>query len=271
MKPLIVTADDYGMSAVIDEGILALIQAGRVSATSCMTLSPRWSQAARRLDTAVQASAHLGVHLDLTEFAQPRQPLRSVIVKAYLHRLDGEALKATVADQLDRFEQALGRAPDYVDGHQHVHQLPQVREALVAELVRRYPAGQRPWVRISDAAQGQGWKGGLIAALGSAALRQQARTAGLQTTDSLLGVYGFDGDATQFLQRVQGWLPHARGVTALMCHPAAQWDRSEVIGAARHAEFEALSSQAFAVLLHEQGWRIERGPAGWGAEQERTA
>jgi predicted glycoside hydrolase/deacetylase ChbG (UPF0249 family) len=40
-------------------------------------------------------------------------------------------IAAEIARQLDAFEDALGRAPDFVDGHQHVHVLPGVRGAVL--------------------------------------------------------------------------------------------------------------------------------------------
>lgn len=269
MKSLIVTADDYAMSEAIDAGIVDLIAQGRVSATSCMTLSPRWPQAAALLTTAVRQCAHLGLHLDLTEFAAPRWPLGRLILTAYAGGLDKAALRQTLSDQLDRFESALGQAPHYVDGHQHVHQLPQVRRVLVDVLMQRYAPGRRPWLRISDAGVAQGWKGVMIARLGSGALRRLARRHGLLTTDRLLGVYDFQGDADQYLQRLRRWLPHVAGPaqghepggTALMCHPAAHLDPADPLGAARHAEYLALRSEGFAALLAKAHLRVVPGPA----------
>ena len=271
MKPLIVTADDYALSEAVDDGILDLVVQGRLSAASCMTCSPRWPAAAARLTSEVQARIRLGLHLDLTAFVPGAQALKEVIVSAYLRQLDGAHLQQVVADQLDRFEQALGRAPDYVDGHQHVHQLPQVREALLAELRRRYPTAPRPWLRISDASAGQGWKGWLIAALGSRALRGQARSVGFLTTGRLLGVYGFDGDAAAYLQRLAGWLPLARADDALMCHPAARLDAGEEIGGARFQEYQVLGGEAFAGLLSQHHRVVVQGRAWPEVDKEWAA
>lgn len=261
MNPLIVTADDYALSAAIDEGILALVHAGRVSATSCLVLSPRWPEAARQLTPELQKRCQVGLHLDLTQFAARPEPVGRLILKACARGLSKAALRESIRVQLDRFEAALGHAPHYVDGHQHVHQLPQVRGCLVEVLAQRYPAGgARPWLRISDARVAQGWKGRLIAALGSASLRRLARQQGFVTTDRLLGVYDFDGDAERFLARLGQWLPHVRGVTALMCHPAARLDESDPLGAARWAEYQALKGADFAALLQRQQLGIVSSP-----------
>ena len=45
---------------------------------------------------------------------------------------------AEIAAQWQRFVTVMGRAPDFIDGHQHVHILPQVRHALI-----EYLAAQR--------------------------------------------------------------------------------------------------------------------------------
>lgn len=267
MKSLIVTADDYAMSAAIDDGIVDLMRAGRLSGTACMSFSPRWPEAARRFTPDLQARCALGLHLDLTEFAAPPGPgraqlfdrpfaLRTVILHAYTRRLDQARLCATVAAQLDRFELALGRAPDYVDGHQHVHQLPQVRQALVAELERRYPPGQRPWLRVSDARRAQGFKGHVISTLGSAGLRQLARRHGVACTDRLLGVYDFEGGQAAFERHLIAWLPQAAQASALMCHPASRLDPQEALGAARLAEYTVLQGPAFANRLAQAGLHV---------------
>ncbi|MFX7329301.1 ChbG/HpnK family deacetylase, partial [Acinetobacter baumannii] len=82
------------------------------------------------------------------------------------HRLDASALRDEIATQCALFEDATGRAPDYVDGHQHVHQLPQIREALVEVLVARY-TGRLPRLRIRGARIGDGDKPLFIAARGA--------------------------------------------------------------------------------------------------------
>ncbi len=42
--PLVVCADDYGMSESVSRAIVALANQGRLSATSAMVLSPLWAE-----------------------------------------------------------------------------------------------------------------------------------------------------------------------------------------------------------------------------------
>jgi len=43
MKHLILNADDFAFNAAVSRGIVTLAQKGRLTATSAMTLSPRWA------------------------------------------------------------------------------------------------------------------------------------------------------------------------------------------------------------------------------------
>ena len=147
-------ADDYAISDSVSNGILELVAAGRLSASGAMTTWPQWPALAARL-VAEKARVAIGLHLNLTAGA----PLGAMPKLAPGGLLPGKApflfgrakgaadeIAAEIARQLDRFEDAAGMAPDFVDGHHHVHIFQPVRRLLIAELARRY-AGQPPLVR----------------------------------------------------------------------------------------------------------------------------
>ena len=258
---LIISADDYGMSDAIDAGILDLIARGRVSATACLVNSPRWPEAAQSLRIVPASEVAVGLHLDLTEFGDGARPLKEVIVASLLHRLDGADLRQRIEAQLLRFEDAFGRAPDYVDGHQHVHQLPQVRTALLDVLAAR---GLKPWLRISAPPwrpwRGDGLKRAVIRFLGARALARAARKRGLATTDRLLGVYAFDADDARYLNLLGRWLHQLGTCSALMCHPAERVDNADALGHARHTEYCVLAGAAFGHLLATGRIRLATHP-----------
>ncbi|HKB55104.1 MAG TPA: ChbG/HpnK family deacetylase, partial [Ramlibacter sp.] len=148
MRRLAICADDYGLSAGVDDAIAELIAAGRLSALSCLVDGPRFAAGAARLDD-LGTRADVGLHLNFTEsFGEraPRFPLSGLIARAYARLLDAGAIRTEIRRQLDAFEDGCGFAPHHVDGHQHVQQLPMIRDALLEELERRSPA-QRPWLR----------------------------------------------------------------------------------------------------------------------------
>jgi predicted glycoside hydrolase/deacetylase ChbG (UPF0249 family) len=160
-------------------------------------------------------------------------------------------IAAELARQLDAFEDALGRAPDFVDGHQHVHALPGVRRAVLDLLAQRYPAGT---VYVRDPADrlaailSRGVAvakaltiAGLAAGFRSAALRRQ-----LRLNRGFSGVAPFDpqrdfaSDLTRFILRP--------GTAHLvMCHPGfvdGELESLDPVVASRPIEHAAIAAFA---------------------------
>ncbi|MEQ1580168.1 MAG: ChbG/HpnK family deacetylase [Steroidobacteraceae bacterium] len=257
MTPLILSADDFGMDAGIDAAVIDLALRGRLTATSCLTLSPRWQEAARSLTPDVRDRIDVGLHLDFTEF-DAAMSWSTLVIASCARGLRAEDVSRRIAVQLDAFEAATGAQPDYVDGHRHVHQLPQIRTALLNELTRRY-GRSRPWIRLSRPAPGSGFKGSVIDALGGRELQGEAEQAGFRCTARLLGVYGFDLSASDYAHEVTSWLGQARRFDALMVHVARDAPATDPIGKARVAEYAAFCDDAFAAALSEAGVQLARG------------
>lgn len=267
MTPLIIAADDYAQSAAIDQGILALVARSRLTAFSCLVLSPRWPAAARQITPEVRSKADIGLHLDFTQYAQNAPAaLPWLIVKSTLRSLSHKAVRAAIMTQCNRFEDALGTMPDYVDGHQHVHQLPQIREALIDVLTQRYQH-RLPWLRIARPPAASGFKAAIIGALGSSALAQLARQNGIRHTSALLGVYDFKGNTSEYGVRLAGWLEQAsrsKPCCALMCHPAMEIgvsadDLQDPIHAARLNEYRIFANDRFPSLMATYAVEPARG------------
>lgn len=247
MKSVIICADDFAQSPAIDQAIIQLIQKHRLSATSCMVLSPRWSEAAQMLSDDIRQKADIGLHLDFTHFGKAYTH-SALIVRSLLRSLPAKAIKQCIHEQLDYFEKALGTAPDYVDGHQHVHQLPQVREALLEVLTARYPQ-QLPWLRIAQPPANAGLKAKIIKCLGATALEKSAKRMGFRCSGELLGVYDFTGSSKDYRNLLNIWLScleNTQSTPVLMCHPAiwqAESALTDSIYAARLNEFSVLNSE----------------------------
>jgi predicted glycoside hydrolase/deacetylase ChbG (UPF0249 family) len=242
--PLLVCADDFGYSADVDAGIARLVEAGRVTAASCLTASSRWQDAAR-LARTLRPLADVGLHLDLTEFERLGS-LPGVLLAGRAGLLDRKRVRAAIRSQLDAFEDGIGAPPDYVDGHQHVHQLPVVAAAVLEELGTRYLTRQ-PWVRVSWAPE-KALKSRVITGLGAAALARACERRGLRHTRRLLGVYDFRASPS-YAQRLATWLGAARGGDALMVHPAQRASPADPLGQARVREFTALLAPETAALF----------------------
>jgi chitin disaccharide deacetylase len=125
---LIVNADDFGLSPGVNAGIIEAHEHGIVTSASLMVRWPAAEQA------AAYARRHLslgvGLHLDLGEWHFDEGEWRPVYEVVPLQ--DSRAIAREVASQLDAFRALVGREPDHIDSHQHVHRREPVRSAATA-------------------------------------------------------------------------------------------------------------------------------------------
>ena len=261
MKRLTLCADDFAFSPDDSRVIADLLRAGKLNATGCMTVRPNWP-ADSALLADLPRTAEIGLHLVLTE----EEPLtacgfaaggRLPAIRA-LHRLvraDRVAMgdvAAEVEAQFDRFEQATGRPPAFVDGHQHAHALPGIREVVLAVTARRAPGA---WLRSCEDARlallTRPFRGKAIAsAVHSRGLAAAAARVGLATNRGFAGHYGFAGDYAALLPR---FLARPGGRHLVMCHPGAGTRPGDAIAAARPVEAAALAAAPVAELAAAHG------------------
>lgn len=260
-------ADDFGLHEGINAAVLALAQQRHLGAVACMVDGPCWVEGAAPLRALPAQWLDVGLHLDLTEvrFSHHQQhpprkyPRRRLIATSYLRRLNADELAAEITRQLDQFERHMQRPPAFVSGHRHVHQLPQVRDALLHVLLQRYPSYPRPWLRHTQPAlQGRhALRAGLrnaikaqaIAWLGAQALAQAAAAHGLAMNRALAGVYGFDASARVYQRLFAIWLQHCQHGDVLVCHPSNSVVPSDAIAHARCIEYQVLAADNFEQLL----------------------
>jgi predicted glycoside hydrolase/deacetylase ChbG (UPF0249 family) len=263
MQKLILNADDYAMDRSVDAAIAALARRGVVTATSVMVLSPRLAEAASELR---ELPIDKGLHLDFTStFCPMPEPLGRFIIRTHAGLPGREELRRTIDNQLDLFEEAFHHPPDFVDGHQHVHHLPMVRDALLGALSERYGDGlRRMGLRLCLTRRWRGLKAAIVAATGAAGLERLAKSYGSATNTDFAGVYDFaDGAALPLLWR--SWLLGLKGdLPLIMCHVAANGtaaNADDPIRNARIAEYSWLSSEAFVELCRECSALPVRWPA----------
>src|SRR2546430_16390818 len=67
-------------------------------------------------------------------------PFANLLRAGLLRRLDPEMIEDEVLAQLAAFKELFGRAPDFVDGHQHAQLLPQVRDAFLRAVKEAAPS-----------------------------------------------------------------------------------------------------------------------------------
>lgn len=272
--PFVLGADDYGMSPGVSAGIRELLALGRLSATSCLVVSPHFSRDAPALKDLAH-DADIGLHLALTQFS-PLGPMPRLapggrlpdagrlILLALCGSLNAGEIGREIDCQIDAFERALGRAPDYVDGHHHVQQLPVVREALLARYAARLPRGTalRVCTEPFGAILGRGIappRAAVVSLLGRG-LRRLAAAQGIPANRRFSGVRGFTETAPyrDLFRRFIAGSP--RGL-AVMCHPghpdAALAALDHVTGP-RQGEYDYLAGEEFPRDLAAAGLRLGR-------------
>jgi len=268
-------ADDFGLSPAVSRGILTALEAGRLTATSVMTTRPSWPQAAKDL-RAFENNADIGLHLNLTLGApltpMPRlapagtlPPVRSIISAAGRGILPETEIRAEIAAQIDRFSEHFGRAPDFVDGHQHVHILPAIRPWLFDALERRGLKG-KIWLRDSGdrlsalLTRGIQVKKALALSWLSRGFSRAAEVRGFKTNQGFAGFSSFHTTSIYALDFARYLVaPGPRHL--VMCHPG--FVDEELMGldpvtSSRPKELEFLMSACFEACLDQRGASLTR-------------
>jgi predicted glycoside hydrolase/deacetylase ChbG (UPF0249 family) len=262
--PIVFCADDFGLEAGVDQAIVALAGQGRISATGCLVQAPHFEQSARALKGL---PIDLGLHLNLTEpLGQTGLclSLGQLLWRTYSGLISKQAVAEQIDTQLDLFEQHVGQAPDFIDGHLHVHQFPVVRDLLLQAVRRRY-SNNLPWIRDTRAAPMsaqlpvmQRLKAKLIGALGAASLIRLAQQLGMHSNRGFAGAYDFDRPHPAYETMLSAWLEQAASHMLFMVHPATQASSALAFGVDRIEEYRVLSSDAFAAQLQQRGLQITR-------------
>jgi predicted glycoside hydrolase/deacetylase ChbG (UPF0249 family) len=270
-------ADDYGISRGVNKAIRDLIMHGRLNATSVMVLAPSFDRGDARSLQMLNAGtkrAAIGLHLTLTgpfapvseSFTPTRGgaflPMKAMQIAAVTRRLDGNALKLEIAAQIHAFAGAFGHLPDYIDGHQHIHLFPQVREALLEIMPQATPdAWARQCGRPRVPRRRPDYKA-LILDILSVRFRDKARRAGIATNPAFAGSYTFSRRAVfaDIFPRFLAGLPDGG---LIMCHPGfvdAELKRLDPLTHLREREYEYFMSDEFPALLKAHNVALGRPP-----------
>ncbi|AUC92951.1 hypothetical protein CWS35_00240 [Bradyrhizobium sp. SK17] len=259
-------ADDYGLSDGVNRAIRDLIERGRLNATSVMTVTPaigRDPAAALTASVAKSPRCAIGLHVTLTAPFRPLTmhfrpldgdmflPFPRLLRAGLMHRLDAELVHAEVLAQLATFHDLFGRAPDFVDGHQHAQLFPQVRDGFLRAVKERAPdAWVRQCGRDGPLARITGPKTLVLSVL-STQFRAKASRAGLRFNPAFAGAYDFTR-TSDFAALMQGFVEGLPEDGLVMCHPGfvdETLKSLDPLTTQREIEHAYLASDDFAALL----------------------
>ncbi len=275
MRRLIVNADDFGLHAAVNRGILAAHTEGIVSSTSLMAGGAAFDDAVRIARHCPQLG--VGVHLTLVG-ARPVLPVAEVsslldeagdfygsyplFIKRFLRgKIRLAEVERELAAQIDRVRMA-GIQPSHLDSHQHLHVLPGIG-GLVLDLARRFsirairiPAEPVAFIGATPATVGRLVGRGGLTMLANL-FRQHAAAAGIRTSDNFFGMLAGGQLTEPAILAILRRLPP--GDSELMTHPgfadesladAFRWDYQW------DAERQALTAPAVRALLAERQIRL---------------
>ncbi|NXA03497.1 YDJC deacetylase, partial [Sapayoa aenigma] len=147
---LIITGDDFGYCPRRNQGIVDCFLAGAISNVSLLV---NGSAAADAAKLARRYNIPIGLHANLSEgspvcellktnssllnqdgFFHGKMGFRTALSKGLLNMSE---VKRELKAQVELFHELTGHLPPHMDGHQHVHVLPEVRHVF-AEVLEEY-------------------------------------------------------------------------------------------------------------------------------------
>ena len=274
MKSIILCADDYGQNTAISQAIIALLREKKLSATSCMTTMPLWLEQAKWL-FPFKNQIDIGVHFNLTHgrplssafrmaYGDAFRSLAHLLVKSYLRQLDAPAILAELQAQLDQFVAGMGCLPDFIDGHQHIHQFPVIRD-LIVEVYQARLRQNNSYIRsvydthawVSFTQKGYG-KRLLIQLCGARAFKRRLVQQNIPHNSTFSGIYSFS-QVLKYAELFPKFLKHSQQGGLIMCHPGLEGsEQDDAIAFFRPLEYRYFQSKSFLDACQQQQVVISR-------------
>jgi chitin disaccharide deacetylase len=274
VRRLIVNADDFGLTAGVNRGIVETHTLGLVTSSTLMASGPAFENAVALAKQTPSLS--VGCHVLLVD-GSPILPIEQVsslasadsgapkfrdsIVKfaclAMARKLDEDEIEAEIMAQIRKLQSA-GIQVSHLDSHKHTHMFPVVfRPMLRAAKKCGVPAVRNPFEPLVFASASE-WKRrfqlGILGPFG-ASFRKALNDAGLMTPGGCIGIIASGGLNLRTFRALIENLPE--GTWEFVSHPG--YNDAELAGVktrlreSREKELEILTSPEAKELVHRQG------------------
>ena len=150
-------------------------------------------------------------------------------------------------------------SPDFIDGHEHIHQLPTIREALIAiykqkkltGFCRNTSNGWRDFFCYANFPKRQA-----ISLCGGLVFNRLLKKQSILANSSFAGIYNF-AKARNYRYYFQTFLQQSTTGGLIMCHPGQQSnDYHDPLHRYRHHELNYLLSNGFLTDLTDAQCRL---------------
>lgn len=124
LRKVILNGDDFGFTGGVNRGIIESLKNGILTSTSVMVNRPN-AKEARELSKIKNIS--VGLHLDLTEENSLQRWSKILYILAWPEQRIRDEFKK----QIDTFTNIVGRLPDHIDSHHHIHWITGFRNVVL--------------------------------------------------------------------------------------------------------------------------------------------
>ncbi|MCF6775296.1 ChbG/HpnK family deacetylase [Thiotrichales bacterium 19X7-9] len=257
-KSIIVCADDFGQAADISKGIFELLELKRINATSCLTNFTDFQTDALLLKSLDHI--FVGLHLNLTEGSPLTKAhslsnngqfnsLNKLLLRSQLRLLNLNSIYLELKAQLERFIHTFNQMPHFLDGHQHIHHLPIVREAVLRLYDEYHLKKTNTFIRnVAYIVDQRNLKSFIIQYSGAKRLQKLLKQKNIPHNLSFGGIYNFHPNT--FSEAFSYALKHITDNGLIMCHPGYKVD-FDVLSQSRETELKYFKSDDYLNTLKD--------------------
>jgi len=216
---LVVNADDLGLSAGVNAGIVEAHERGIVTSASLMVRAAAAAAAVALIGDCPRLA--VGLHLDIAEWRFEDGEWRLAYERCDPD--DPAAVEAECRGQVDAFRELTGRDPTHLDSHQHTH---------MSEPVATVAARLAAELKVPLRGRGIPYEGGFYGQTGKGEPYPEGIEPG------------------HLIELIEALPP---GGTELGCHPGRGADAGSPYGAERERELGALCDPRVATAIERAG------------------
>jgi chitin disaccharide deacetylase len=269
MKQLIVNADDFGISAGVNRGIIEAHQRAIVTSTTVMINMP---DAADGIRLAREQAPNLGLGLHINfSFGVPVSPADKVPslvlpsgtfcstfgqIISMAGQFTAEDVQTEIRAQMERFIQLVGRPPDHLDSHHNITYFHPAAFEMMLMFADEYHIplrnGERPLAGEFPPGLSTNEDGKLVARLNDSC----AAYAKLRWPQNHDPRFSFFGTGATFETLVGILTTLSDGITELMVHPGYANGLKEAYAAPREMELAILTDPRVCDVIEREGIQL---------------
>jgi len=168
--------------------------------------------------------------------------LKTILIKSQLRQINFNEIFTELNQQIELFKKHLGCLPDFIDGHQHVHHLPIVRDALLKSYQYYFP-DKKAYIRNTNNPLPHSFKEFILKITGAAALQKKLKQYDIPHNNYFFGIYTFN-KKNNYQIIFNKILKKLKPDSLIMCHPGLeQTDSTDPIAHNRWQEYQFFSKK----------------------------